>query len=393
MKILLGVPEYPPYNVGGGGIVFKNLAEQYRQKGHEVVVVYGFYPTKSIFASVLEFKDENGIHFYQIPEIPYPKKLPFLRTVMPPNLSGFIAMWKILGLEKPDVAHLHGYGLFIVNLMSVMLKLKKIKYVLTIHGYPETQKKSAPLVKLIWGIFDKTLNYFLIKNASKITAVSKFILNDSRNKFKQKSIVIYNGFDYYSYNKVNKKYDIRNKHKLKKDDFIILSIGRITEMKGFQLVVKKIPDLIKNGFKPIYMIMGEDDGYKAELQRIISKEKLVDNVLFLGYMNIDDKKQYLEQCDIFAATSIWEPFGLIALEAIFFNKIIWTTNIGGLKEILKEYKKKILFTTKTNEFMNKINLSKKIKDDFNLDQYWWDNITLTYLETLNEIKEDFNNNK
>ena len=61
--------------------------------------------------------------------------------------------------------------------------------------------------------------------------------------------------------------------------------------------------------------------------------------------------------------------------------------------IILQNKKKILFTTKTNEFMNKINLRKKIKDDFNLDQYCWDNITLTYLETLNEIKEDFNNNK
>jgi len=48
MKILLGVPEYPPYNVGGGGEVFKKIAEGFRALGHEVIVLYGYYNTKSL---------------------------------------------------------------------------------------------------------------------------------------------------------------------------------------------------------------------------------------------------------------------------------------------------------------------------------------------------------
>jgi glycogen synthase len=45
MKILLCVPEYPPYHIGGGGEVYKNLAEYYHDQGNQVVVVYGFYPS------------------------------------------------------------------------------------------------------------------------------------------------------------------------------------------------------------------------------------------------------------------------------------------------------------------------------------------------------------
>jgi glycogen synthase len=50
MKILLGVPEYPPHNIGGGGEIFRQLAKNYLELGHEVVVVYGYYPNRDMFA-------------------------------------------------------------------------------------------------------------------------------------------------------------------------------------------------------------------------------------------------------------------------------------------------------------------------------------------------------
>jgi glycogen synthase len=88
MKILLAVPEYPPYHIGGGGEVYKNLAENYSKLGHDVVVIYGYYPSKSWFFNIKVY-EKNNIKFYQIPEIPHPKNYPFLRTVMPPNLNSF----------------------------------------------------------------------------------------------------------------------------------------------------------------------------------------------------------------------------------------------------------------------------------------------------------------
>ena len=139
MKILLGVPEYPPYHIGGGGEVFKNLAENYKELGYEIVVVYGYYPTNSWNENIKEWTDKKGIKFYQIPEIPYPKSMPFLRTVMPCNLKAWLKLRKIVKKENPDVAHLHGYGLLFVNILSKILYKLKTKYIFTIHGYPESK--------------------------------------------------------------------------------------------------------------------------------------------------------------------------------------------------------------------------------------------------------------
>ena len=78
MKILLLVPEYPPYHIGGGGIVYENLALHLTKFGQNVVVVWGYYPSASFFDRV-EYYEEDKIKFYKIPEIPVLFSKPFLK--------------------------------------------------------------------------------------------------------------------------------------------------------------------------------------------------------------------------------------------------------------------------------------------------------------------------
>lgn len=80
MRILLGVPEFPPHHIGWWGAVFEALAHEYVKLWHEVMVVYGNYDTRTWFEKIKEyFKD--GIYFVQVPLIPTPGFLPFLKTV------------------------------------------------------------------------------------------------------------------------------------------------------------------------------------------------------------------------------------------------------------------------------------------------------------------------
>src|SRR3989344_5654809 len=244
MKILLGVPEYPPHHVGGGGEVFKNLAENYKKLGHEVAVIYGYYPTKSWNEEIKEFTNE-GIKFYQIPEIPYPKSSPYLRTVMPPNLKAWFKLKSIITKEKPDVAHLHGYGFIFINKLGKILHKKKIPYIFTIHGYPETQNSKNFFIRLIYKIFEKYSIKKSLKNSIKITAISDYIKNDKRNTNIEKSLTIYNGINFGNYKKDRKKINVRKKHRVDKNTKIILSLGRIAKMKGFHLIINKIPEFLK----------------------------------------------------------------------------------------------------------------------------------------------------
>lgn len=338
MKILLVVPEYPPYHIGGGGEVFKNLAENYRRLGHEVTVIYGYYPTKTWSDEIIEYQDKNGIKFIQIPEIPYLKSMLFLKTAMPLNFRSLLKIKNIIEKENPDFAHLHGYGLIFINIVAMTLQKLNIKYIFTIHGYPEKPNKSNIFIRLIWNIYVKVIMNRTLKGAKKITCVSNYVKEDKRNIFPEKSVVIFNGLNFSDFNESKEDINIRKKHDISEKTKIIFSLGRITEMKGFQNVIKLIPRLLEQGVDIRYLIAGNDDGYKNTLDALIKKVGVENSVIFVGFLDLEEKKQYLKQCDIFAVPSLWEPFGLVGLEGMVYNKIILTSNTGGLKEVFRDYK-------------------------------------------------------
>jgi len=379
MKILLGTPEYQPYHVGGGGEVYKQLAENYKKLGNEVVVVYGYYPTNSWGEEIKEYT-QDGIKFYQIPEIPYPKSMPFLRTVMPPNPKSWFKLKAIIKKENPDVAHLHGYGFLLVNKLAKILKKQKVKYIFTLHGYPETQNKKNFFIRLIWKLYIRFVMNKTIKDSKRLTGISNYITKDFRNICKNKSITIFNGINLKDYEHTLKNINIRKKHKIDDKTLVIFSLGRLSEMKGFQEVIKLLPKFQERKIKVKYLIAGEDDGYKKDLIKLIKGLNQKDNVEFLGFLDLETKKQYLEQCNILAIPSLWEPFGLVALEGIIYNKLILTTETGGLKEVLKNYPKKVNIYKK--DFINQIKSKKLIQPATNLNRFDWGNITKDYLKEL-----------
>jgi 1,4-alpha-glucan branching enzyme len=380
MKILLGVPEYPPYHIGGGGEVYKNLAENYHKLGHDVIVVFGYYLSDSWSEKIEQYTDNFGIKFFRVPEIPYPKSMPFLRTALPPNLNSWFALKKIIEKEKPDVAHLHGYGLIFVNILAGILQKLKIKYIFTIHGYPETQNKSNLIVRLIWKLYVEFIMDKTMKFSNGITCVSQSIKEDRRNSFSDKSVVIYNGITISDFENIQNNIDIRKKYSVTPVTKIIFSMGRIAEMKGYQNIIKIIPQFLEKNIDIKYLIAGEDDGYKQELKKIIKNLNIQKNVEFVGLLNLEEKKQYLKQCDIFAIPSLWEPFGLVALEGMIYNKIIITSNVDGLKEVLDGYKNKIIID---DDILEKIRSFKPRNSNKNIfRKFDYDTIAKSYLEIL-----------
>lgn len=388
MKILLGVPEYPPHHVGGGGEVYKALADNYRKLGHEVVVIYGYYPTTSWNEEVEEYIDEQGIKFYQIPEIPYPKSKPFLRTVMPPNLKAWSKLNLIIKNEKPDVAHLHGYGFVLVYLFYKALCRQTIPYVFTIHGYPETQNNSGMLIRLVWNLFEKIMIQPVLRHAKKVTCISKFIQNDPRNITHDNSIVIYNGISIEDYKNVKHDIDVRTLHNIPLNALVIFSLGRIAEMKGFQDVIKLLPSYKETGKEIMYLIAGTDDGYKSSLEAIIKDLHLENNVQFVGFLDLETKKQYIDQCDIFAIPSLWEPFGLVALEGMVLGKRILTSGKGALGEVLEGYANIIQISNTLPDLT--VNVDGNSSTELNLNHLFWPTVCDIYLTELNnELNNEY----
>ncbi len=389
MKILLGVPEYPPYHVGGGGEVFKQLAENYKKLGHEVVVIYGYYLASSWNEEIKEYK-ENDIKFYQIPEIPYFRSKPFLKTVMPPNPKAWFKLKNIIKKENPDVAHLHGYGFVFIDRLAKSLNKAKINYVYTLHGAPVTPEKVKGLIWTGYSLYKPLFGNKTLKNAKEITAVSKYSTTFPEFKhYKNKIIVINNGLDFSKYNKKNKKFGNNS-------EIIFLSLGRIEWLKGFQYFIKIIPRLMQNGFNIKYLIGGRDNGYKGELDSLISEYNLEKNVFYLGFLEFNKKIEALNNSDFVVIPSLIENFPAVPLEAMALGKIPIVNNAGGMPEIVNSGHNGILVNVENeNEFYMKIKeilVDKKLRENMikNLSEvkkYDWRNISKSYLKLMENIME------
>ena len=373
MKILLGVPEYPPFNIGGGGEVFKNLAENYKKLGHDVVVLYGYYPTKSWWEDIKEYTDENGIKFYQIPEIPYPKSMQFLRTVMPCNLRAWQKIKDIIQSGRPDIAHLHGYGHLLIDYLGIVCKNLKIEFIFTNHGYPKIPYTKGKLFIIIWNIYKKVFGEKLNKNAYRITCVSEFTKNEYNKKYFNKLFVIPNGVN-LNYN----KYDETEISSLRKqlgikDEKIYLSVGRITKYKGFQDVLN-ILDRITN---VKYLIVGGDQDYQKELESIIECRNIKNKVIFIGKLEKNMLDIFYQLSDAIIIPSKVESFGLVGLEALKNKKCIISSGVQGLK-YLKDSKNVYEYKT-SQDLINLINQNLIYKPEDFIKKFDWQNIANLYL--------------
>lgn len=398
MKILLVVPEYPPFNIGGGGEVFRQIAENLRDFGHQVIVVYGYHPTKNIFEKIKSY-DENKIKFIQVPEIPCPKFLPFLRTVLPMNLFVKSELTRIIKEVNPDVVNLHGYGQFFPAQVSKILIKLNIPYVLTLHGAPVSPGKMKGIIKIVYDFYNSRYGSPLLCQAKAITAVSKFSTTFSEfREFKTHILIINNGINIQELIEISRaeKTSIFDKYFKKESNLIFFSLGRLEWLKGFQHFINIIPELKKQGYSIKYCIGGADNNYKSELINLIKKLNLEKDDIFLGQLDINQKCNAYKFCDFVVVPSEVENFPAVPLEAMSLGKIPIVNDAGGIGEIVKDkYNGVICDVTDTKVFTNRVleiirdnKLKKNIENNFgDVKKYDWKNIVREYEKILQKNKK------
>ena len=387
--ILVITPEYPPHNIGGGGIVVQKIAKELVKRGYKVVVLAGYYQTKTPLDKPWVDKD-GKIMIIWLPLLPTPRNAPYLETYMPPNIYALLELCKILKEYKPDIVHLHGYGHLLVDCAALTLRLRNRPYVLTIHGIPESPlRRGISIIKVLYFVYTKTLGLLTLRGAKKVTAVSKSFAFESLNygANPRKLVVIYNGID-ENYAQGTPYGAFRKNYKISDSTKIILSIGRLTERKGFQYVIQALPYIIEEFNDVIYVIIG-DGPFRQMLVQLTKKLNLNKKVLFTGFIPEFLKKQALNDADIVVIPSLRDPMPITALEALSFGKPIVASAVDGLKELLthevtallvppanpRAIAKAILRLLNDSELMRKLrrNSSRLIR------KYRWDKITNMYI--------------
>ena len=113
-----------------------------------------------------------------------------------------------------------------------------------------------------------------------------------------------------------------------KTDLLLVSIGRLTEVKGFDLAIDACKIIKEKVPNVIWLVLGEGS-LRNTLQQQIDKNNLRDNFLLLGEK--DNPYPYLKAADIYIHTSHFEGKSRAIEEAKIFNKAIVTTNFPSVK--------------------------------------------------------------
>ncbi|KAF5430839.1 Glycosyltransferase involved in cell wall bisynthesis, partial [Candidatus Methanophagaceae archaeon] len=188
--------------------------------------------------------------------------------------------------------------------------------------------------RLKW-LFDIVFGYKILRDANRVIAVSNEEAEYDRQKVAngKKISTIYNGMNLESFESLPKHGNFKKKYEI--NGKMILYLGRVHKSKGIDFVINAFSELIRDINDVVLVIAGPDDGYKAELEKLIKKLNLSDKVKFTGFLYVDDKISAYVDAKLFVHTVRYMGgVGLTPLEAILCDTPVIVTEECG--EVIKE---------------------------------------------------------
>lgn len=352
------------------------ISKYLAHRGHNVTVY-----TTDVYDSIsrLKYRENptfvDGIkvyHFKNISNILAKKNFP---------IAPMMAISLYENIQNFDIIHINEYRTFQSVLVHYFAKKYKIPYVLQPRG-SVPQKIGAHNLKVLFddlfglSIFNDTHRVILSSNKELQECIS--ILP---NLNKDKVELIPNGIDLDNDSNLPNKGEFRKKYLIKNNEKIILALGRIHEIKGFDLLIESFNILCAKIGNVKLVIAGPDEGYLSVLCSIVDKLNLNDKVIFTGPLYGNDKIEAYIDANIFVLPSRYESFGNVVLEACKFGLPPVITNNCGVSEwitndqgMVVEYDKNELYASMYKLLINEElrikmgeNCKKLIFDKFSLD--------------------------
>ncbi|MDA9733440.1 glycosyltransferase [Candidatus Pelagibacter sp.] len=221
---------------------------------------------------------------------------------------------------------------FVFCFIKFLFGLKNINLTITIHNSMSDSYKNSNLKGKIIIFLLKHFNSF----ADKIICVSKYVKKDliTNWKLNNKNIfTIYNpAINKKEIKSLSKKKNLFLK-KFKSNNLkIILSVGRLTKQKNYELLINAFYEIKKVTHNTILVILGTGE-LKESLNELVQKKGLKKNVIFMGFQK--NPYNFIKHSDLIVLSSDWEGLPTILIEALYLKKKIVSTNCnGGCSEVL-----------------------------------------------------------
>ena len=324
MRIMMLSWEYPPRIVGGIARVVHDLSHAFAAQGHEVhVITYQEGETK-------EFEKDGPVFVHRVTNYP----------INANNLIDWVMQLNFCMIERAadvikeygkfDVLHAHDW--LVAYAARTLKRTYKMPLVATIHATESGRNK---------GIHNRSQGYvndvewMLTYEAGNVICNSMFMKNEISNLFGkpyENIHVVPNGINVNKFDGQERDWEFRRNYAADNEKIVFFA-GRIVNEKGIQVLLNAAPKIISNDHNVKFVIAGRGPCLD-ELKGLADYLGISNKVYFTGYLNDVQITKMYKAIDIATFPSLYEPFGIVALEGMLSGAATVVSDAGGLNEII-----------------------------------------------------------
>lgn len=325
VSCLLLTWEYPPLIIGGIAPHVYELSRHLNDERTDIHVVTNSAPQTPIFES------EKGVFVHRVNS--YENLTNFEDWVLQFNLAIVdYVKTQLLVNVRFDCIHAHDW---LVGYAALLLRHQlKLPLVTTIHAteYGRNQGLYTPQQQTIHSIENE-----LVSLSDKIIVCSSYMKREVicvHGVEDKKVEVIPNGIDISSL-ELTRQHAFQRESYAQADEKIVLFIGRLVKEKGVQVLLQSAREVLLTVPNCKFIIAGRGP-MLSELEEMAADADLGPHVLFTGFVDKQEKNFLLEIADLCVFPSLYEPFGIVAIEAMGSGTPVVVSNVGGLAEIVED---------------------------------------------------------
>jgi glycogen(starch) synthase len=327
MRALVVSWEYPPVVEGGLGRHVRKLSEQLVRTGVEVHVLTrggGGLPAH---------EERHGVFVHRVREPQFPLELgAFVRWVEAMN-----ADMQALGAElcerfEFDLVHSHDW--LVAGAAERLARDLRRPWLVTVHAtewgrhqgwvrdYPQRHIHAAEQAMVRGADHVITCSHYMRGHVALVFGVPAAQIT-----------VVPNGIDPGDLEPVVEDLPALRARFATPDDRVVLLVGRLVHEKGFHLALDALAAAVRR-LRDVRFVVAGTGMAEAELKRQAQRLGLDRHGTFLGWVGDDMLHSLYRVADLCVVPSIYEPFGLVALEAMASGCLCIVADTGGLREVV-----------------------------------------------------------
>lgn len=338
VKVLMFGWEFPPYNSGGLGIACYGLTKALTSTGAEVIFVL----PKKVDIKDNQFKilygDETITRskHYIVNSVlkPYVTSESYVREIeqgIPKGMYGNTLLEEVIRYgelardiatqEDFDVIHAHDWLSMKAGIAAKEVSGKPL--IVHIHA-TEFDRTGGNNNQMVYDIEREGMHA-----ADKIITVSQFTKNKVVEHYgvpESKVCVVHNGTEL-------EPSEYEAVYHLKKNNKIVLFVGRITIQKGPDYFIDAAKRVLEKDPNVRFIFAGSGDMQRAMIEKS-AQLGISDKVLFAGFLRGKELANAFKMADVFVMPSVSEPFGLVPLEAMNHGTPVIISKQSGVSEVL-----------------------------------------------------------